>query len=98
MSRSPQKTVAFRTPVKPADPIEAWVGKRKGAEPVEDASSASATVVAMAPPAEPMKRFTIDVTESLHTRIKVQCAARGAKMADVIRELLEREFPAGKGA
>lgn len=96
MSRSPQKTVAFRTPVKPADPVDAWVGKRRGAEPVEDA--VAATVVPLAPPADPMKRFTIDVTESLHTRIKVQCAARGAKMADVIRELLEREFPAGKGA
>jgi hypothetical protein len=46
-----------------------------------------------AAPAEPMKRFTIDVPESLHTRIKIGCAKRKAKMADVIRELLEREFP-----
>ena len=46
-------------------------------------------------PAEPMKRFTIDVSESLHKRIKTQCAGRGVKMADVIRELLEREFPTG---
>ncbi len=44
-------------------------------------------------PAEQMKRFTIDVSESLHKRIKMQCAARGAKMADVIREMLEQEFP-----
>ncbi len=47
------------------------------------------------PPAgEPMKRFTIDVPVGLHTRIKTQCAKRGTKMADVIRDLLEREFPA----
>ena len=45
---------------------------------------------------EPMKRFTIDVPVSLHTRIKVQCATRGVKMADVIREMLEREFGAEK--
>lgn len=44
-------------------------------------------------PSEPMKRFTIDVPESLHTRIKTQCAMRGQKMADVLRDLLEKEFP-----
>lgn len=42
---------------------------------------------------EPMKRLTIDLRESLHTRIKVTCAQRGVKMADAIREILEREFP-----
>jgi hypothetical protein len=45
-------------------------------------------------PAEPMKRFTIDVPVTLHTRIKVRCAAKGVKMADVLRDILEREFPA----
>ena len=40
-----------------------------------------------------MKRFTIDVPVSLHTRIKTQCAMRGMKMADVLREMMEREFP-----
>ena len=39
-----------------------------------------------------MKRFTIDVPIELHTRIKVACAGRGQKMADMLRELLEREF------
>ena len=41
-----------------------------------------------------MKRFTIDVPESLHKRVKIGCAQRGLKMADVLREMLEREFPA----
>ncbi len=44
---------------------------------------------------EPMKRFTIDVPESLHRRIKAQCAMRGEKMADVIRAMLDKEFPEG---
>ena len=43
---------------------------------------------------EPMKRFTIDVPLALHRRVKTACAQRGLKMADVLRELLEREFPA----
>lgn len=64
---------------------------------------ADAWVDQSAPPPEPdvwrvpgaaMKRFTIDVPLALHSRIKVECARRGSKMADTLRELLEREFPA----
>lgn len=40
----------------------------------------------------PMKRFTVDVPESLHRRIKAQCAMRGTKMADEIRALLEKHY------
>ena len=39
------------------------------------------------------KRFTIDVPLELHRRIKTQCAMQGRKMADALREILEREFP-----
>ena len=42
---------------------------------------------------EKMKRFTIDVPFALHKRIKSQCALQGVNMADVIRELLEKDFP-----
>jgi len=39
-----------------------------------------------------MKRLTIDVPLTLHKRIKTQCAMKGDKMADVIRELPEQHF------
>jgi ParG len=39
-----------------------------------------------------MKRFTIDVPEELHRRIKLGCAQRGTKMADEIRVVLEKHF------
>lgn len=42
--------------------------------------------------AEATKRLTIDVPVSLHARIKSQCALRGVKMADEVRELLEKHF------
>jgi hypothetical protein len=83
------KKTVIKMPVsaaKQADPAEAWVQNR-----------GEATVTPLTAPAEPMKRFTIDVSEGLHKRIKMQCAARGQKMADVIRELLEREFPGSTG-
>ncbi len=41
---------------------------------------------------EPMKRLTIDIPESLHRAIKTQCASRGAKIADEVRELLLKKY------
>lgn len=43
---------------------------------------------------EPTKRLTIDVSRSLHRRIKSQCALQNLVMADEIRDLLEKRFPA----
>ena len=45
------------------------------------------------PEEEKIKRLTLDLPESLHRRIKMECAKRGKKMADEIRRLLEAEFP-----
>ena len=44
---------------------------------------------------EPNKRLTIDIPSDLHRTMKVQCAVRGERMADVVRELLEKHFAAG---
>lgn len=41
---------------------------------------------------EPMKRLTIDVPASLHREIKSQCALRGSKIADEVRELLLQNY------
>ena len=62
---------------KPVTP-EAWVAQR----PTEEAD-----------PGEATKRLTCDVPASLHRRIKTQCAAKGVKMSEALRELLERHFP-----
>lgn len=43
-------------------------------------------------PSEPVKRLTIDIPVSLHQCVKSQCALDGKKMADVVRELLEKRF------
>lgn len=41
---------------------------------------------------EANKRLTIDVPESLHRAIKTQCAARGTRIADEVRELLIQKY------
>jgi hypothetical protein len=76
------KNVFFNKPkVLNVNPVDQWVG---------DGAERHVTEA----PAEPMKRFTIDVPVSLHKRIKTQCAADGIKMADMLREMLETRFPA----
>ncbi|MGY3442829.1 hypothetical protein GPL21_13165 [Bradyrhizobium pachyrhizi] len=42
-------------------------------------------------------RLTIDVTPALRGRIKVAAFHRGVTVADMLRELLAREFPADTG-
>jgi hypothetical protein len=57
-------------------------------EPVPDAVRFMAEA-----PAEPTKRLTIDIPESLHTRIKLACGANHQKMADAVRALLDEHWP-----
>ena len=75
------KKIAFgaKPTTKPAS-ADAWV---------EDRSAAAAAV---AGEADPMKRLTIDIPESLHRTIKAQCAMRGTKIADEVRELLLQKY------
>jgi len=42
-------------------------------------------------------RLTIDVTPALRGRIKVTAFRRGQTVADMLRALLEREFPDDSG-
>jgi hypothetical protein len=85
---TPSKTLR-RAPIgrRPAaDPATAWVHR-------ENADGAAA---------EHMKsqvftaRLTIDVTPALRGRIKVIAFGRGITAAEMLRELLEREFAEGK--
>jgi len=84
------KKVAFNTPRKAAAAdADDWVQNARQS----DRETKMEIATAPSSPVEAMKRFTIDVPNELHRRIKTQCAMRGAKMADVLREILEREFP-----
>ena len=42
-------------------------------------------------------RLTIDVTPELRGRIKIAAFRRGQTVADMLRDLLAREFPADEG-
>jgi hypothetical protein len=38
-------------------------------------------------------RLTLDMTQALRTRIKLAAFERGVTMAEMLREVLERQFP-----
>ena len=69
---------------RPGD-AESWItAPETHAHRVEDASAFTA-------------RLTIDVTLALRGRIKVAAFRRGVTVADMLRDLLAREFPADPG-
>jgi proline-rich tail region repeat protein len=72
------KTIAFKQPITQPRPVEDWVGAR---------------TVPVAP-AGPTKRLTVDVPADLHKRIKIHCATTERQISDIVRELLDREYPA----
>jgi hypothetical protein len=66
------------TAVKASEPeADQWVDNRAGEGTQTDV---------------PMKRLTIDVPAGLHRSIKSQCALRGTKIADEVRELLLQKY------
>jgi hypothetical protein len=74
-------------PATPAPAADQWVNERPVTLP------AAALV--------PMKRLTIDLEATQHTRFKTLCAQHGLKMADELRRLLEHriaEIEHGQGA
>ena len=81
---SPSATSApRRAPIghKPAaDPASTWVRQADAAQTAMKTSVYTA-------------RLTIDVTPALRGRIKVVAFQRGVTAAEMLRELLEREFP-----
>ena len=77
-TKPPRRAAIGRRPA--ADPATAWVHREDGA-----AAPAKAVVFTA--------RLTIDVTPTLRGRIKVIAFQRGVTAADMLRELLEREFP-----
>jgi len=74
-------------PATPSPAADHWVNERAVSTPAE-------AVV-------PMKRLTIDLEATQHTRFKSLCAQQGLKMADELRRLLDlriAEIERGQGA
>ncbi len=86
MTASASSAESKRAPIgrKPAaDPAATWVRQADAPEVAAKASIYTA-------------RLTIDVTPALRGRIKVIAFQRGVTTAEMLRELLEREYSGGQ--
>jgi hypothetical protein len=80
-SAAPKRSAIGRKPA--ADPATTWIRQADAPELAVKASIYTA-------------RLTIDVTPALRGRIKVIAFKRGVTAAEMLRELLEREYGGGQ--
>ena len=83
-ARAPRRGFAAR-PAEDAPSAETWI-KAADTPPARASDFASFTA-----------RLTVDVTPALRGRIKVAAFRRGVTVADMLRDLLAREFPTTEG-
>ena len=79
------------SPVQRRSPI----GRRPGADPASAWVRQADAVIAATKASFHTARLTIDVTPAMRGRIKVAAFQRGVTAVEMLRELLEREFPEG---
>jgi len=72
------KTVAFKQPPAAPQAAESWV------KPTPQLPPAPAQELI------PMKRLTVELPETLHTRLKIECVRRRRQAYEVIRDILEK--------
>ncbi|WP_439861801.1 hypothetical protein [Pseudomonas sp. MBLB4136] len=69
------------------------IGARPLADPQAEAWIRQGTAIAPSKAARYTARLTLDVTPVLRTRIKLAAFNRGVTVAQLLREVLEREYP-----
>lgn len=85
------------TKTQPSNPQRrALIGRRPDADPASAWVQQVDAVMATAKASVYTARLTIDVTPVLRGRIKVAAFQRGVTAVEMLRELLEREFPEGR--
>ena len=65
-----------------------------GKPPSQHSSRADKAFEALQPKPEPLKRLTIEIPLSLHSRVKIGSVKEQVSIASVVREFLEKRFPA----
>ena len=70
--------------IRPADP-DSWIKAGDAPPPRTDGADAYSA------------RLTVDITPALRGRIKIAAFRRGVTVADMLRDLLAREFPPADG-
>ena len=69
-------------------PSEVWTGEPALLDPVQKPQTNQRP--------QANKKLTIDISGELHIRIKVQAAATGRSIGELVRDMLEQRFPANR--
>lgn len=80
----------------PSPHRRAPIGRRPGADPASAWVQQVDAVIGTAKASIYTARLTIDVTPAMRGRVKVVAFKRGVTAVEMLRELLEREFPEGR--
>lgn len=78
--------LGFRPQRPTADDADKWVESRVVETTAHQPEQAE-------PPEQPKKKLIIELPHEMHSRFKAQCAERGVKMSDVVRDLINKAFP-----
>jgi hypothetical protein len=71
-------------------PVDDWISNRLGQDNENPAPAGPEPEA----PREPSIRLTFDIPKSMHKRLKLGATERDTTIADVIRDLIAKEFPA----
>lgn len=91
--KNPKKVLIAPKPSQTPASLDDWVGG-------DNSGAAPQAVPVIQPTVSPVVeageietvRLTIDLSKTLHTKFKLHCVAEGRKIAEVMRELIEREL------
>jgi predicted DNA binding CopG/RHH family protein len=87
------KEVSFSAKPKTKANVDNWVENREVPSEVNPQLAAHEETPTTEEPSEPkIKRLTLDISETLHKKIKVRAVIEGISMVEMLRELLETTY------
>lgn len=88
------KEVSFSAKPKIKVNVDNWVENREvpTSEAEPQIAAAEATPTLDEPNQAKIKRLTLDISETLHKKIKVRAVMEGISMVEMLRELLETTY------
>jgi predicted DNA binding CopG/RHH family protein len=87
------KEVSFSAKPKIKVNVDNWVENREVPTSEAEPQIAAAEATPEESPSQPkIKRLTLDISETLHKKIKVRAVIEGISMVEMLRELLETTY------
>jgi predicted DNA binding CopG/RHH family protein len=86
------KEVSFSAKPKIKANVDNWVENREVPTSEAEPQIAAPEAILEEPSQPKIKRLTLDISETLHKKIKVRAVIEGISMVEMLRELLETTY------